>query len=159
MTDDAALQRSGRMENGWHVLPMRVYWEDTDAAGIVYYANYLKFIERGRSDMLRLLGIGQTQLREEEGVMFAVRDCALSYLKPARLDDEIEVCTRILAVGGATLDAEQIVRRPGGEDLVTSQIRLACISPGGKPRRVPQMVRQTFAHLLKSSSERQKGEG
>ncbi len=142
--------RTGRLEGAWHVLPLRVYWEDTDAAGIVYYANYLRFIERGRSDLLRHLGISQSRLQKQDGVAFAVRDCRISYLRPARLDDELEVHTRITSMGGATLGAEQVVKRVDGEereDLVITELRLACISPEGRPRRLPAAVREALATM------------
>ena len=100
LPNDADDMGTGRIEDGWHVLPMRVYWEDTDAAGIVYYANYLKFIERGRTDMLRHLGIAQRRLQQEDDVAFAVRSCNIEYLKPARLDDRLDVWTRVVAAGG-----------------------------------------------------------
>ena len=82
---------AGTLSDGVHVLPLRVYWEDTDAWGIVYYANYLKFIERGRSDMLRLAGIDQWRMKGEDGVNFVVRRCEIDYHLPAQLDDQIEV--------------------------------------------------------------------
>ena len=152
MTREAASDLShdgppGRIEDGWHVLPMRVYWEDTDAAGIVYYANYLKFIERGRTDMLRHFGIAQRRLQQEDDVAFAVRSCNIDYLKPARLDDRIDVWTRVIAVGGATLNVEQKVRAQGA-DLITSQLRLACINAAGRPKRIPQIVRTALGPLL-----------
>jgi acyl-CoA thioester hydrolase len=138
---------TGRIEEGWHVLPLRVYWEDTDAAGIVYYANYLKFIERGRTDMLRHMGIAQRELQQEDDVAFAVRSCQIEYLKPARLDDRIEVWTRVTAAGGATLNVEQVVRSQG-QDLITSELRLACINAAGRPKRIPQAVRTALGPLL-----------
>jgi len=139
--------RGGRIEHGLHVLPLRVYWEDTDAAGIVYYANYLKFTERARTDMLRLLGINQSALLADEGLAFAVRECVLEYLKPARLDDEIEVHSRITELGGVRLGADQAVKRDG-LDLVRSRVRLACIDMTGRPRRLPTSVREALAPLV-----------
>ncbi len=138
---------TGRIVDGWHVLAMKVYWEDTDAAGIVYYANYLKFIERGRTDMLRHMGINQRQLQLDEDVAFAVRSCHVEYLRPARLDDRIDVWTRITKAGGATMDVKQIVRKDG-EDLVTARLRLACINAAGKPKRIPALARDALQPLL-----------
>jgi|TARA_B100001964_G_scaffold46689_1_gene52165 acyl-CoA thioester hydrolase len=137
----------GRFEAGGHVLALRVYWEDTDAAGIVYYANYLKFIERGRSDLLRLLGIDQAALYRESGVAFAVRRCEIDYLKPARLDDRLEVRSRLVEVRGASVRAEQVVWRAGTE-LMRAQVRLGCIDPTGRARRLPPPVRAALAATL-----------
>ena len=91
--------------------PCRVYWEDTDAGGVVYYANYLKFMERCRTEWLRALGIDQWRLREERGVQFAVVDLKISYRKPALLEDEIAVTATLERLGGATIDFTQTVRR------------------------------------------------
>jgi acyl-CoA thioester hydrolase len=141
MTDDLSVSpTSGALKDGVHVLPLRVYWEDTDAAGIVYYANYLKFIERGRSDMLRMAGIDQWRMKNEEGVNFVVRRCEVDYHQPAKLDDEIEVETRVETLRGASLDMCQTVRRHG-EDLVKAMIRVACVDGAGKPVRLPPALR------------------
>ncbi|WP_300296363.1 YbgC/FadM family acyl-CoA thioesterase [Ferrovibrio sp.] len=130
-----------------HRYPLRVQWEDTDAAGIVYYANYLRFIERGRSDLLLQHGIDQHGLMNEPGgVAFAVRACNVDYLKPARLHEELVVTTSITELRGASLTARQDVWR--GEDLlVRAEIRLACIDRDGRPRRVPPRVASVFATL------------
>ena len=139
----------GRIENDAHVLPLRVYWEDTDAAGMVYYANYLRFTERARSDMLRAAGIDQTALLERDGIVFAVRNCEIEYLGSARLDDEIEVHTTVTGLAGATVSADQVIRRDG-EDLVRSRVRLACVNRDGRPRRLPREVRRAIATLPNS---------
>ncbi len=136
----------GVMTGGVHVLPLRVYFEDTDAAGIVYYANYLKFTERARTDMLRLAGITQRELLATDGLAFTVRRCEVDYLAPARLDDELEVHTRVLKVGPATINAEQVVKREGA-DLVRSLVRLACINREGRPRRLPPSLRAALEAL------------
>lgn len=136
----------GVMTGGVHVLPLRVYFEDTDAAGIVYYANFLKFTERARTDMLRLAGITQRELLATEGLALAVRRCEVDYLAPARLDDEFEVHTRVLKVGPATINAEQVVKRDGA-DLVRSLVRLACINRDGRPKRLPTAVRTALEAL------------
>ena len=142
----------GWIENGAHVVALRIHWEDTDAAGMVYYANYLRFTERARSNMLRWAGIGQTDLLERDGIFFAVRNCEFEYLRAARLDDEIEVHTTVTAVVGATVSADQIIKRDG-EDLVRSRVRLACISRDGRPRRLPQAVRRALARLPNSTTQ------
>ncbi len=139
----------GWIENGAHVVALRIHWEDTDAAGLVYYANYLRFTERARSNMLRWAGIGQTALLERDGIFFAVRNCELEYLRAARHDDEIEVHTTVTGMAGATVSASQIIKR-GGTDLVRSRVRLACISRDGRPRRLPPDVRRVLATLPNS---------
>lgn len=131
----------------WHRYPLRVQWEDTDAAGIVYYANYLRFIERGRSDLLLQNGIDQHSLMNEPGgVAFAVRSCNVDYLKPARLHEDLTVATAITELRGASLTARQDVWR--GEDLlVRAQVKLACIDRDGRARRVPPRIATVFATL------------
>ena len=135
-----ATPTSGTLTDGVHVLPLRVYWEDTDAAGIVYYANYLKFIERGRSDMLRLAGIDQWRMKNDQGVNFVVRRCEVDYHIPAQLDDEIEVQTTVEVLRGASLDMRQIVRR-GGDILIDALVRAACVDATGRPVRMPPAIR------------------
>jgi acyl-CoA thioester hydrolase len=127
-----------------HRYPVRVYYEDTDAAGIVYYANYLKFAERARTEMLRELGIGHRAMLEAQGVAFAVRRCNVDYMAPARLDDMLEVRTRITGLRGAAIEAEQIVARDN-DQLVRLNVMLVCIGPGGNARRIPKPVLQAFA--------------
>jgi len=130
-----------------HRYPLRVQWEDTDAAGIVYYANYLRFIERGRSDLLLQHGIDQRSLMAAEaGVAFAVRACNVEYLKPARLHEDLVVTTAITGLRGASVEARQQVWR-GDDLLVSAEVRLACIDAGGRPRRVPARVAAAFATL------------
>ena len=123
-----------------HSFPLRVYYEDTDAAGIVYHANYLKFAERGRSEMLRSLGFPHRKLGTEEGVGFAVRRCTIEYLAPARLEDSLTVVTTLTGIGGATLAARQEIRR--GEALLADlDILVACVGRDGRPRRLPSALR------------------
>lgn len=120
----------------------RVYWEDTDAGGIVYYANYLKFFERARTEWLRSLGIQQQTLREQEGAMFIVSHTALHYLRPARLDDVIEVTVVVREAARASLWLDQQALR-GAELLVEGEIRIACVdAPTLKPRRIPNDLLQ-----------------
>ena len=133
----------GLLIDGVHTLPLRVYWEDTDAAGIVYYANYLKFIERGRSDMLRLTGVDQWRMKSEKSVNFVVRRCEVDYLLPARLDDELQVETRVEILRGASLDMRQIVRRDG-KDLVQALIRVALVDATARPVRLPLEIRDAL---------------
>lgn len=144
-----------------HVFPVRVYYEDTDAAGIVYYANYLKFAERARTEMLRAHGIGNRALHESEGLAFAVRRLAADYLAPARLDDLLEIHTRITRLGGASIEAEQDVVCEGRE-IARLTLTLACVARSGRPARLPDAVRAALGvdaaektSLLSNKSKRE----
>ncbi|MGD9880735.1 MAG: tol-pal system-associated acyl-CoA thioesterase [Reyranella sp.] len=137
---------SGRLVDGAHVLPMRIYYEDTDAAGIVYYANWLRFLERGRTEMLRLLGQQHSALRDERGINWVVRRCAIDYLKPARLDETIDVVTRCGAPRGASLDMLQEAWR-GEELLVRADLLVACMAADGRPTRLPLEVRTALSQI------------
>lgn len=123
-----------------HVFPVRVYYEDTDSGGIVYYANYLRFAERARTEFLRSIGVNHIQMRDEDGLGFAVRRCHADYLRPAHLDDLLEVHTRIEAVKGASLSAQQTVKKDG-ETLVDMELLLACMDARGRAARLPKNVR------------------
>lgn len=119
----------------------RVYYEDTDMAGIVYYANYLKFMERGRSDAVREAGIDQRALREAQDLVFAVSRLTIDYIASARLDDVLTVLTRTDRIGAATLELTQEVLcmdRP----LARATVRVACMTTDGKVRRIPADIRQ-----------------
>lgn len=119
------------------VLPLRVYWEDTDAGGIVFYANYLKFFERARTEWLRAAGFGQQALAESTGALFVVTDSRLRYLKPARLDDELHVTVQPLRIAGASL---RVAQQAWCADtlLVEGEIGVACMDKGTfRPRRIP----------------------
>jgi acyl-CoA thioester hydrolase len=141
-----------------HRYPVRVYYEDTDAAGIVYYANYLKFAERARTEMLRELGVGQRELRDAKGVAFAVRRCNVDYMAPARLDDMLEIRTRITGLRGAAIEAEQIVARDN-DQLVRLNVMLVCIGPGGNATRIPKPVMQAFAQDQVPPSQKREKHG
>jgi acyl-CoA thioester hydrolase len=123
-----------------HLFDIRVYYEDTDMAGIVYYANYLKYIERARSDWVRQMGIDQNAMREHEGVVFAVRRVEADYHAPARFDDQLEVRTSVQTVTGARLVMEQQVWR-AGETLFSAVVTIVCIDATGKPARLPANIR------------------
>jgi len=117
---------------------MRVYYEDTDAGGVVYYANYLKFLERGRTEFIRALGIDQSRWLADTGLAFVVRSINAEYLKPARLDDQIEVVTAVQGLGRAQVTFAQSVRR-GEELLLTATVRVACLDLAkGKPAAMPR---------------------
>ena len=139
--------------DGKHRLSVRVYFEDTDAGGIVYYANYLKFAERARTEMMREIGYEHTDIRENYGSSFVVKACNVEFDKPGRLDDSLEVETEILTIRGASIQLRQKVKR-GVEDLVRMDIKLAYISLTGAPIRIPLMVRDRMSDLM-----RLKGDG
>ncbi len=123
--------------------PLRVYWEDTDAGGVVFYANYLKFFERARTEWLRALGIGQQRLMAEDGLMFVVADTALRYLRPARLDDLLEITVAVAEAGRASLRLQQQAWC-GGELLAEGGIRIGCVASAGaahfRPSRIPASI-------------------
>ena len=122
-----------------HSFRTRVFYEDTDMGGIVYYANYLKFIERARSDWVRSLGLDQNALRAA-GCVFAVRRMAAEWLAPACFDDELEVRTTPVAAGGARVELDQEVWR-GSERLFAARVTLVALGAGGRPARLPPLLR------------------
>jgi len=128
------------------VWPIRVYYEDTDAAGVVFYANYLRFMERARTEWLRALGFEQDALREREGILFAVRQVRLDYLSPARFNEELRVHTHIIAVGGASLEfAQRIERAADASACCEGQVRIACIDARSlRPQRLPATLRSSI---------------
>lgn len=130
-----------------HITPVRVYYEDTDAGGVVYHASYLRFAERARTEMMRDFSRGHYARMLSQGMGFVVRRCVVDYARPALLDDLLEVHTRPLQVGAASLTAEQIVRRDG-EVLVSMEIKLASIGAGGRPARMPTELRHAIAEFL-----------
>jgi len=135
-----------------HELPLRVYYEDTDAGGIVYHAGYLRFAERGRTEYLRDLGIEQTRLRDADGIVFTVRHCAIDFIAPARLDDLLTVSTELVQVGGATVTARQVVRREGRE-LVRLSVRIATVRiADGRPGRIPKPLRALLAGKVSAAA-------
>jgi acyl-CoA thioester hydrolase len=129
---------SGRFE-------VRVYYEDTDFSGVVYHASYLRFMERGRTELLRALGFSQGEImagKAGEVFGFAVRAMSVEFLKPARMDDLLTIETRADAIGGASMDLDQRVLR-GDEVLITAKVRIACVA-NGKPARIPKAVREAL---------------
>lgn len=134
---------AGRIEDGHYLLDLRIYYEDTDSGGIVYYANYLKFAERARTELLRAVGIDHQGLARDHGLAFVVRDCTLDCRRPARLDDVIEVRSRLTELGGASLRTEQVIGRDGTE-LARLQVRLACMNSRGRPARIPRPLREAL---------------
>lgn len=125
--------------------PVRVYWEDTDAGGVVYYANYLRFLERARSEWLRALGVEQTELARRDGVLFVVRRVEADYLAPARHDDLLQVVCRLAELGRASLAMDQEVRR-GDTLLVSARVKVACVAAEGfRPAKIPAHVLRRLA--------------
>ena len=123
-----------------HCFTCRVYYEDTDLAGIVYYANYLKFIERARTEWVRGLGIDQVALKADAGLVFAVSRIEADYLRPARFDDELLVQTRLLRLTGARIELDQSVWR-GADKLFAAVVTLVCLTGAGRALRLPALVR------------------
>lgn len=147
VTDEISKPCSGRLEGGVHVFPLRVYYEDTDAAGIVYYANYLKFVERARTEMMHLLEASYRESVAQRRIAFAVRHCDIDFLAPARLDDVLEVRTSVTEIGGASVTAEQVIRRDG-DDLTRIRVRLACIDAAGRAMRLPAKLRTALQTVM-----------
>lgn len=143
MPKSSGKRRPGK---GVHVFPVRVYYEDTDAAGIVYYANYLRYAERARTEMLRGIGMGSARMMEADGLAFAVRRCSMEFVKPAKLDDLLDVETRLVEVGGASVIADQRIKRDA-TDLVRMKLTLACMSLAGRPARLPAPLRARLVHM------------
>ena len=127
-----------------HLFALRVYYEDTDLAGIVYYANYLKFIERARTEWVRGLGVDQGRLRAGQGVVFAVRRIEADYLRPAKFDDELVIETRLVALTGARIVLEQVVVR-GPARLFVAMVTLVCLAQAGVAVRLPDALRRALA--------------
>jgi acyl-CoA thioester hydrolase len=135
-----------------HIWPIRVYYEDTDAGGVVYYANYLKFAERARSELLRAQGWDHVRLRNEHGVQLLVRNCAVEFIAPARLDDALEVRSRLTNMGGASFTIRQEVVRAMSNAkapalLAVCDVRLACIDASFQPARLPEALKQALGHI------------
>jgi acyl-CoA thioester hydrolase len=125
--------------------PVRVYWEDTDAGGVVFYANYLKFFERARTEWLRSLGFEQQVLREQTGAIFVVADTRVRYLRPARLDDLLEVTVVLRLAGKASLHIAQQAWRTG-QLLAEGEIRIGCVDQGTfRPTRIPTVILDRLA--------------
>jgi len=141
----------GIIENN-HRFPFRVYYEDTDFGGVVYYSNYLKFAERGRTEMLREIGFKHQVMKDKLGVGFVVRTCNADYQKPAHLDDLLEVETKIIEVSGASIQMRQTITRDN-ETLVVMDVKLACMSSEGAAVRIPKEVQTRMAKLIISNGE------
>lgn len=131
-----------------HSFPVRIYYEDTDAAGIVYYANYLRYAERARTEWLRELGHAHRAMTDADGLAFAVRRCLIDYLKPAMLDDLLSVESAVTHVKAASLDVIQDIMR-GPDLLARLEIRLACLDNRLKPARMPDPLRNRLTEAMR----------
>lgn len=124
-----------------HTFATHVYYEDTDLAGIVYYANYFKYIERARTEWVREAGVDQTRLKEDDGIVFAVRRVEADYLSPAKFDDALVVHTDVLQMSGVRIVLSQEVRR-GAQVLFAAQVTLVALNELGAPTRLPAIIRR-----------------
>lgn len=144
----------GRCRDGVHIFAARVYYEDTDAGGVVYHTSYLRLAERARTEMMRSMGFSHGLLFDRYNVLFALRRCTADFRLPARLDDALEVQTRVMKVAGASFEGLQVILR---DDLPLVQVEttLACLQPNGRPARLPDEVRRALKDLCitKGSAE------
>jgi acyl-CoA thioester hydrolase len=139
---------AGEFRGKTHILPVRIYYEDTDLSGVVYHANYLRFMERGRSEYFRCAGITRlARLEDPEPTAWTLRKALLEYHRPARLDDLVEVHTRCTGLTGARMTASQSIHR-NGTLLVQGEVEACIITLSGKPRRIPEDVRAKLVPLL-----------
>src|SRR5271168_672733 len=144
----ASVQAFGRFDGKTHILPVRIYYEDTDLSGVVYHANYLRYMERGRSEYFRAAGITRLAMLEEaEPTAWTLRKAALEYFKPARVDDLIEVHTVCTAITGARMVADQKIYIKGTL-LTRGHVEACIITLSGKPRRIPMEMRQILEPLV-----------
>ena len=143
---------AGRFDGRQHVLPVRIYYEDTDFSGLVYHASYLRFFERGRSDFLRLAGIHHNELLAgAEPLAFAVNKITVEFLKPARIDDALLVNTAFETMRGPRIFIAQKLMR-GDETLVTADVQVCCISLTGRPRKPPTLLLERLKPFLEPSA-------
>ena len=138
----------GAIENGRHRLPVRIYFEDTDVTGIVYHANYVKYLERGRTDFLALLGVNHSALMSPSGenMIFAVSKFTIDYRRPAYLDDGLVVNTEVRRLGGARLVMHQWIERDG-EVIADAEVHVATLDRSGRPRRMPKTLKDRVAEV------------
>ena len=146
----------GLLSAGTHFLSIRVYYEDTDAGGIVYHAAYLRFAERARTEMLRAVGIDLVKLRDEHGLMFVVRKGEVDYERPAKFDDVLIVQSDLIALGGATATIDQRIHRMTdtrelGDKVATFRAHVACVQNSGRVGRLPADVRELMKTLVSNS--------
>lgn len=130
-----------------HTFPVRVYYEDTDAGGVVYHSNYLNFAERARTEALRLAGFEQSDLMRDEKIAFVMRKCTCEFLKPARLDDLLTIETHLNDINKVSMNMRQAIRR-GSETLVEIEVKLAVVAGSGKLARLPESVRKALLKVF-----------
>ena len=148
LADPLPAPASGRFIAAVHHFPLRIYFEDTDLSGLVYHANYLRYLERARSDMLRIAGIDQRANHEGGEGVYAVTDLKLAYRRPARLDDDLMVVSQVMEVRAASCVIQQRVMR--GEDILTDGvITVAYLTPQGRPQRQPRPWIEIFSRLMR----------
>ena len=143
----AEIPPAGRLDGARHLFPVRVYFEDTDLSGMVYHANYLRFMERARSDFLRAVGIDQRAAFEGGEGVYAVADMAIRFVSPAKLDDALVVVSRVTRVRAAAAVIHQTVMR-GADKLAEAEVTAAFLTPGGRPRRQPRAWIEAFERLI-----------
>jgi acyl-CoA thioester hydrolase len=129
-----------------HSFPLRVYYEDTDAGGVVYHANYLKFAERARTEWLRTLGFDQSRLALEEGILIVMRRCTVEFLSPARLDDQLVVETHIKTLGKVRMTMEQAIKL-GGKQISAVEVELVCVGKNARPTPWPDALMKRFEKI------------
>jgi acyl-CoA thioester hydrolase len=141
MRPDPKAERAGWLDGPAHVLPVRVYYEDTDFSGLVYHTSYLRFMERGRSEFLRFAGTGHHEMMAEKGArVWTVRRVLIDYLRPARVEDALLVRTYVREIAGARMKLSQSVFR-GEEELTRAEVEVCVISRDGRPQRIPETIR------------------
>lgn len=139
---------SGRIDGPLHHFECRVYYEDTDAGGIVYHASYLRFAERARTEFMRLIGCDHNSLLREAGVAFAVHELHIRFRQTARLDDALTITSRIVESSGATLRMEQVIAR-GSTQVAIIDVRLVCLDRQTRPIRLPTAIRDGMTRLAR----------
>ena len=138
----------GRIEDQSHIFPIRVYYEDTDFSGFVYHASYLRFMERGRSEFLRLCNIGhQSLLNAAEPLFWTVRSISITFTRPARVEDALTVRTNVVDVTGARIFLRQSIERQG-EEMTCADVEVCLISAAGRPRRLPDPIRKQMTFYI-----------
>ncbi|HEY1720703.1 MAG TPA: YbgC/FadM family acyl-CoA thioesterase [Magnetospirillaceae bacterium] len=145
-------EQAGRMVGKTHHFPVRVYFADTDAAGMVYHATYFSFAERARTEMMRMAGFDHVTMNKTLGLLLGVHSCDAEYMRPARLDDLLEMRTSVAELGGASIRLRQDVWRDN-EELVRMGVRLVCIGVDGKTARIPNDMRDKVRTLLSSEAQ------
>ena len=141
------LKGLGPFDGRTHILPISIYYEDTDLSGVVYHANYLRYMERGRTEFFRMAGISRARLEDDEPTAWTLRRIAVEYFRPARLDDQIAVHSVLTEVSGARIKVLQRIRH-GDTLLVAGRIEACITTLTGKPRRLPKFVFETLAPFV-----------